>query len=197
MQLRLGLGLALITLSLVGCARFGVSNGSLDYKNTQTLEPLQVPADLQMRPQQALYPAPKIAPKALEQAAEYSNKYGNRFEMPRPKSDISTIVPTGSAPSKPQLVTDGNGIPLLKVDGATTAVWDYLTAAASASNLHANANKKTPQQLDIRYEEKSYRLRLSSTGASNTLGVYDEANNYVDAKIANDILTLIYQNWPA
>lgn len=197
MQLRLGLSLTLITLSLIGCARFGVSNGSLDYKHTQTLEPLQVPADLQMRPQQALYPAPKIDQKALEQAADFSNKYGNRFEMPRPQANTTIIVPTGSAPSKPQLVTDGNGIPLIKIDGATTEVWKYVLAASSVSNFEATSNSKTPNQLDLRYQDKTYRLRLTPTGTSNTLGVYDNNNNYVDAKIATDILTLIYQNWPA
>lgn len=197
MQLRLGLSLTIITLSLIGCARFGVSNGSLDYKHAQTLEPLQVPADLQMRPQQALYPAPKIDAKALQQATDFSNKYGNRFEMPRPQANTVVLVPTGSAPSKPQLVTDGNGIPLIKIDGASTAVWQYLLAAASVSNLDTSANKKTVNQLDIRYQDKQYSLRLTPTGTSNTLGVYDDSNNYIDAKIATDILTLIYQNWPA
>ncbi|MFU8926902.1 lipoprotein-34 precursor (NlpB) [Acinetobacter puyangensis] len=197
MQLRLSLTLGLIAISLVGCARFGVGNGSLDYKHTQTLEPLQIPADLQMRPQQSLYPAPKIDPKALEQAPNFSNKHGNRFEMPRPTADVSNVNITGAAPSRPQLVTDGNGVPLIKVDGATAEVWKYVVAATSTANIKAAQNSKVPYQLDVEYEEQPYRLRLTPTGSSNTLGIYDANGNFIDAKIATDLLSLIYQNWPA
>lgn len=198
MQLRLSLTLGLITLSLIGCARFGVGNGSLDYKKTQSLEPLNIPADLHMRSQQSLYPAPQISPQALEQAPDFTNKYGNRFELPRPQVNTQIVAAstTGSAPSRPQLVTDGNGIPLIKVDGASTEVWKYIAAAISTANLQAESTK-TPYQLNIKFQEQDYRLRLTPTGTSNTLGLYDANDNFVEAALATELLTLIYQNWPA
>ena len=196
MRLRVGLTLGLVSLSLVGCARIGLDNSSLDYKQTKTLAPLVIPEGIDMRPQQALYPAPRINPQALEQAPEFVNKQGNEFEMPRPKANNVVVGVTGSAPSRPQLVLDGNRIPLLRVDGASDQVWAYAIAALSASNLSYEENK-TPYQITIEYDAQEYRLRLAPSGTSNTIGVYDQQNNFVDAVLANEILTLIHQNWPA
>lgn len=197
MQLRISLTLGIIALSLVGCARFGLDNSSLDYKQTQTLTPLNVPEGIQMRPQQALYPAPLINPKALEQAPDFSNKHGNQFEMPRPKEIAPTVTGvTGNAPSKPQMVVDGNGVPLLKIDGSSDQVWTYVLATLSSANI-STKETKIQYEANIEYNEQPYRLRLISSGSSNTLGVYDESNNFVDATLANEVLTLIHQNWPA
>lgn len=196
MQLRLGLILGLVSLSLVGCARFGLDNSSLDYKQTQTLAPLVVPEGTMMRPQQALYPAPRINPQALEQAPEFINKHGNQFEMPRPKASNVVVGVTGSAPSRPQIVLDGNSIPLLRVDGSSDQVWKYALAALSTSNIRYDENK-APYQAIVEYNEQKYRLSLTPSGTSNTIGVYDERNHFIDATLANEILTLIHQNWPA
>lgn len=197
MHLRLSLTLGIIALSLVGCARFGVSNSSLDYKKTQTLQPLKVPDNMVMRPQQSLYPAPKVDPRAVEQAPNFENKYGNRYELPRPQAvQGAALAVTGSAPSKPQVVVDGNGIPLIKIDGSADQVWKYVVAASSAANLKYTDGRSS-NQINVEYQDAIYQVRLTSTGSSNTLGVYNTQNNFVDAKIANEILTLIYQNWPA
>lgn len=198
MQLRLSLTIGLIALSLVGCARFGLDNNSLDYKQTQTLEALKVPEGVNMRPQQPLYPAPVISPEALKQAPEFTNKHGNQFEMPRPKAPVVSAAPTvlGSAPSAPQLVTGGNGIPLLKIDGANDQVWKYVVATLSATNLKTSTSKN-PFEVNLEYNDQSYRLRLVSSGSSNLLGLYDDSNNFADATIANELLSLIHQNWPA
>lgn len=198
MQLRIGLTLSLVALSLVGCARFGLDNSSLDYKQTQTVDTLKVPEGINMRPQQALYPTPEISPEALKQAPEFTNKHGNQFEMPRPKAPNVANAPAviGSAPSQPQLVTGGNGIPLLKIDGANDQVWKYVVATLSTANLTAETSKN-PFEANIEYNDQSYRLRLTSSGSSNLLGLYDDSNNFADATIANELLTLIHQNWPA
>lgn len=197
MQLRFSLALGLVVFNLVGCSRF-IDNNSLDYKRTQTVEPLKIPNNVQMRPQQSLYPSPQIDPRALAQAPNFENKHGTRFEMPRPKEVTTTVqgTNTGTAPSRPQLVTDGNGIPLIKVDGATAEVWKYVLAALGTSNL-SYKETKTPYQLRIQYQEQEHFLRLTPSGTSNTLGVVDSKNNFVDATLANELLTLILQNWSA
>ncbi|KAA8732371.1 lipoprotein-34 precursor (NlpB) [Acinetobacter qingfengensis] len=198
MQLRLSLTLGMIAFSLVGCARFSISNHSLDYKKTQAVAPLNVPADVQMRPQQALYPAPVINPQALQQAPNFSNAKGNRFEMPRPDANTAPVsnAATGVANTQPQFVTDGNNVPLLKIDGNAETVWKYVVAAASTANLNAT-DGKTPYQLSVQYEGKTYILRLSPTGTSNVLGVYQGNSNFAPTETAHELLNLIAQNWPA
>ena len=61
MQLRLGLTLALSVVSLAGCSSLAVNNGSLDYKETATLEPLKYPEGSMVRPATPLYPAPTLS----------------------------------------------------------------------------------------------------------------------------------------
>ena len=70
MQLRFGLTLALSAFSLVGCSSMGISNGSLDYKNTATLEPLKYPEGSMVRPATPLYPSPTVDPLAIEHAPQ-------------------------------------------------------------------------------------------------------------------------------
>lgn len=197
MQLRVVVILGLVSMSLFGCSRLAMDNSSLDYKSAKTVPPLKVPENLQMRPQSALYPAPEVDPRALEQAPDFSNQKGNRFDLPRPEPvAAATPTSTGTAPSRPQLVQDGNGIPLLKVDGGANEVWQYVTAAVSASNLNGK-NGETSNVAQIRYQDKNYQLRLTPSGASNTVGVYNTDNNFADSDVASEILALIYQNWPA
>ena len=57
MQLRLGLSLTLSVFSLAGCSSLAVNNGSLDYKETTSLEALQYPEGTLVRPATPLYPA--------------------------------------------------------------------------------------------------------------------------------------------
>jgi uncharacterized lipoprotein len=196
MQLRLSLTLGVIAFALVGCGRFSPNNHSLDYKKAQAIEPLVVPADAQMRPQQALYPAPSINAQALAQAPNYSNARGNRFAMPRPDAQVTAVAAAATGTSKPQAVVDGNNIPLLKIDGDAESTWKLVLAAVSTANL-STTNSKTPYQLSVQYQGKNYLLRLSPTGSSNVLGVYDASSNFADSNTANELLTLIARNWPA
>ena len=197
MQLRVVVVLGLVSMSLFGCSRFAMDNSSLDYKESKTVAPLKVPENLQMRPQHALYPAPQIDPRALEQAQDFKNAKGNRFDLPRPEAvNATTSTSTGAAPSRPQLVQDGNGIPLLKVDGGASEVWQYVNAASSAANLNGTASENS-NVMQIRYQDKNYEIRLTPSGASNTVGVYNTDHNFADRDVASEILALIYQNWPA
>lgn len=85
MQLRFGLTLALSALSLAGCSSLAIKNGSLDYKDTTTLEPLKYPQGSMVRPATPLYPAPVVETLAIENAPKLENERGNRFALPRPE----------------------------------------------------------------------------------------------------------------
>lgn len=196
MQLRLSLTLAMIALTLVGCGRFSPNNHSLDYKKTQPIAALEIPEDSRMRPQQALYPAPIISPEALAQAPEFRNERGNRFAMPRAETPSAVAPAAATGVSVPQLVVDGNQIPLLKVDGDAESTWKHVLSAVSTANL-SSSNSSTPYQLSVQYQQQTYLLRLSPTGSSNVIGVYTNGANFADNDTANELLTLIVQNWPA
>lgn len=201
MQLRLGLTLALSVFSLAGCSSMAFKNGTLDYKETTTLQPLQYPEGSMVRPATPLYPAPTVDPLALENAPKLENQRGNRFAMPRP-----TARPVNSTQAdetqenflgKPQLVTDGNQNPLLKIDGNAATIWQYTLATLSSLNHSIVGQNKDRYEVAIQVDQQTYVLRLSPAGSSNTLAVFNPDNSFADREKAAELLNQIYQNWPA
>ena len=201
MQLRFGLALALSAFSLVGCSSMGINNGSLDYKNTATFEPLKYPEGSMVRPATPLYPSPMVDPLAIEHAPKLENKRGNRFALPRPdnaqanaptdRQDDSTNV------GRPQLVRDGNQNPLLKIDGNSATIWQYTLATLSSLNHTIVGQSKNRYEVTIKVDQQVYVLRLTAVGSSNNLAVFNADNSFAAPEKATELLTQIYQNWPA
>jgi hypothetical protein len=202
MQLRLGLTLALSALSMVGCSMISIDNGSLDYKRkTATPEPLKYPENAMVRPATPLYPSPVVDPLAIEHAPNLENKRGNRFELPRPAAvQANTNYASNTASTalgKPQLLQDGNGNPLIKIEGDADTIWQYTMATLSSLNIKVATKGKTSSQAPIKIDGKNYVLKLNSMGSSHTLSLVDAKNNFADKTKAAELLTQIYQNWPA
>ncbi len=202
MQLRFGLTLALSALSLAGCNSIGISNGSLDYKNTTTLEPLKYPEGSMVRPATPMYPAPIVDALALEHAPNFDNKSGNRFDLPRPKAaqgsaqsqaNLNAEAPVG----RPQLLKDGNGNPLLRIDGSHATTWQYTLATLSSLNQQIIAQSKNSYEATIKVGEQNYVVRLNAVGLSNNIAIFNPDNSFADKTIASELLTQIFQNWPA
>ncbi|WP_077163805.1 lipoprotein-34 precursor (NlpB) [Acinetobacter genomosp. 33YU] len=199
MQLRLGLVLAVSALSLAGCGRFALNNHSLDYKKAKQLAPLEYPADATVRPATPLYPAPTVDQLAIDHAPKFENKRGNRFALPRPEQTqgdtADTAAQSGSALSRPQLVTDGNKNPLLKIDGSTAEIWQY--TKATLSTLNYNIIAQGSNQATIKVNDKTYVLKLTGVGSSHSLALFNPDNTFASPEVAAEVLNQIYQNWPA
>ncbi|KKC43946.1 lipoprotein-34 precursor (NlpB) [Acinetobacter sp. V2] len=201
MQLRLGLVLAVSALSLAGCGRFAINNHSLDYKNAKQLAPLEYPADATVRPATPLYPAPTVDQLAIEHAPKFENQRGNRFALPRPEqtqgnnATADASAQTTTVLGRPQLVTDGNKNPLLKVDGNTTEIWQY--TKATLSTLNYNIIAQGSNQATIKVNDNTYVLKLTGVGSSHTLALFNVDNTFASPDVAAEVLNQIYQNWPA
>ncbi len=202
MQLRLGLTLALSVVSLAGCSSLAVNNGSLDYKETAPLEPLKYPEGSMVRPATPLYPAPTVEALALEHAPVLENKRGNRFAMPRPQaaqvmSNAESTETVDTAVSRPQLIIDGNKNPLLKIEGNSATIWQYTLATLSSLNHQIVGQSKNGYEATIKIDQQVYVLRLTAVGSSNNLAVFNADNSFAAPEKATELLTQIYQNWPA
>ncbi|MGE8540266.1 lipoprotein-34 precursor (NlpB) [Acinetobacter sp. ANC 3813] len=202
MQLRLGLTLALSVFSLAGCSSLAFNNGTLDYKKTTELDPLQYPEGSMVRPATPLYPAPTVDQLAIEHAPKLENQKGNRFALPRPdenqeQSSADSSQADGTPIGRPQLLTDGNQNPLLKVDGNSATIWQYTLATLSSLNHTVTGQSKNGYEATVKIDQTTYILRLSSVGASNTIAVFNADNTFADKQKAADLLAQIYQNWPA
>ncbi|RYY78414.1 MAG: outer membrane protein assembly factor BamC [Moraxellaceae bacterium] len=195
------LGVSLLTLVVTpGCSRLSVDNHSLDYKQATVLPPLQLPAG-QTRPMTAIYPAPAISPAAMDAAPNFANKKGNRFEMPQPQNNSVMTAANDNvgigAPSRPVLVTDGNGYPLLKIEGDANRIWDLLTATLSVANITVVDRNQTAGWIAIKADNRTVYLRLNRAGTITTITVQDDKNALIDKNIASDVLVQLNQNWPA
>ena len=200
MQLRLGVVLVISALSLAGCGRFALNNHSLDYKKAQALEPLKFPDNATVRPFTPLYPAPTVDALAIEHAPNFVNKTGNRYALPRPEAMQSSGNPAASTTAtlgRPQLVMDGNKNPLLKVDGPTAAAWQYTFATLSSLNYKVISQAENGYEATIKVGDQNYLLKLSAVGTSNTVALFKLDTTFADQATATEVLTQIYQNWPA
>ena len=200
MQLRLGVVLVISALSLAGCGRFALNNHSLDYKKAQALEPLKFPDNATVRPFTPLYPAPTVDALAIEHAPNFVNKTGNRYALPRPEAMQSSGNPAASTTAtlgRPQLVMDGNKNPLLKVDGPTATAWQYTFATLSSLNYKVVSQAENGYEATIKVGDLNYLLKLSAVGTSNTVALFKLDTTFADQATATEVLTQIYQNWPA
>ena len=200
MQLRLGVVLVISALSLAGCGRFALNNHSLDYKKAQALEPLKFPDNATVRPFTPLYPAPTVDALAIEHAPNFVNKTGNRYALPRPEAMQSSGNPAASTTAtlgRPQLVMDGNKNPLLKVDGPTATAWQYTFATLSSLNYKVVSQAENGYEATIKVGDQNYLLKLSAVGTSNTVALFKLDTTFADQATATELLTQIYQNWPA
>ena len=201
MQLRFGLMLGISALSLAGCSTLGISNGSLNYQKTTTLEPLKYPEGSTARPATPLYPAPVVDQLALDNAPVFENKRGNRFEMPRPEVAQNTATAQNQADNtqvgRPQILMDGNGNPLIKIDGNSATIWQYTLATLSSVNMNVTGQSKNAYEATVKVEKATYVIKLTSVGSGNNLAVFNTDNSFADKTVATELLTQIYQNWPA
>ena len=198
MQLRFGFVLTLSAISLAGCSSLAVKNGSLDYKQATELSALQYPEGAMVRPATPLYPAPTVDPLALEHAPKLANAKGNRFALPRPQSaqpQVNALV-TQTTP-RPTPLIDGNQNPLLKMEGNADEIWQYTLATLSSLNYRVASQSKDRYEASIKVDGQTLLLKLTSLGATQTLAVFNADSSFADKEIAAQLLTQIYQNWPA
>ena len=200
MQLRFGLLFALSVLSLSGCSMIGINNGSLDYKNTKAQKALEYPENTLVRPATPLYPAPTVEGLALQHAPNLENKRGNRFALPRPEqtqANTQTPLNESNELGRPQLVKDGNGNPLIKIDGKSATIWQYTLATMNSLNHPlVNANKNGTDAA-FKVGDQTYVVKLTSVGTSNNIAVFNADGSFADPEKSADLLAQIYQNWPA
>jgi uncharacterized lipoprotein len=196
MQLRFGFILALSAISLAGCSSVAIKNGSLDYKQATELNALQYPEGSMVRPATPLYPAPAVDPLALEHAPVLAK--GHRFALPRPQSaqPQSTTSVTATTP-RPSPLVDGNQNPLLKMEGEASEIWQYTLATLSSLNYSVVSQSKDRYEASIKVDGQTLLLKLTSLGSTQTLAVFNADSSFADKEIAAQLLTQIYQNWPA
>ena len=113
------------------------------------------------------------------------------------QSSGNPAASTTATLGRPQLVMDGNKNPLLKVDGPTAAAWQYTFATLSSLNYKVVSQAENGYEATIKVGDQNYLLKLSAVGTSNTVALFKLDTTFADQATATEVLTQIYQNWPA
>ncbi|WP_410209360.1 lipoprotein-34 precursor (NlpB) [Aquirhabdus sp.] len=189
----------MVAIACAGCSRLSVSNGSMDYKSAHSIPPIQVPAAIQTRQIAPLYPVPAIPENAASEKLVLSNAKGNRFALPKPQPlDPSSIPPDQlgvGAPSAPVLVVDGNGFPILKIEGDAPKIWDVMNRTLSVANVNVANRNTAANRFDVVIDNTTYQLRLGRIGNTTTVTLQKPDDSLADKAIATDLLDKITQNW--
>lgn len=195
------LSIAALSVALVGCSSWGISNGSMDYKNAQSIAPVQVPDEFKTRQIAPLYPVPVVPSNSASAALVISNQQGNLFIVPKPKpldeATITTAEIGDGAPSAPQLVIDGNGYPILKISGDARKIWDVISRTLSVANVDVKQRNAAANRFDVVIDKVTYQLRLGRIGNVTTVILQKADDSLADKTIATELLERITQNWSA
>lgn len=195
------LSIAVLSVALAGCSSWGISNGSMDYKNAQSIAPVQVPEKFKTRQIAPLYPVPIVPSNSASTALVISNQKGNVFIVPKPKpldeATITTAQVGDGAPSAPQLVIDGNGYPILKISGDASKIWEVINRTLSVANVDVKQRNAAANRFDIMIDNTAYQLRLGRIGNVTTATLQKADDSLADKTIATGLLERITQNWSA
>lgn len=189
------IALSLMTaLAMSGCSRMGLNNNALDYQKVRLAAPLLLPDGVTARPSNALYPVPATS------AEDNQYQPGEKRRQLLPAPPKITVLPENGLilgrPDRPLLVNDGNGYPLLRLEGDPTQGFELLTAAVRASGLTVQSIEANQRQLRVQSEGRSYWIRMNVAGALSQVMVQDDARRLSDQAIATRLLAAIQQAWP-
>lgn len=189
-------------LPLAGCGL--LPDYSLDYQKAQMLPPLQLPEGQNSRAIQPLYPIPDITAPTDKQAVVVEGKGRKRhFAAPAPKP-LVIAAETGQQPilpaSKPVILNDGNGHPVMQTSGDMLQVWDRLATALKAANIKVTDRN---QSLGLYFVElaangktSAYQLKLTRTNNDNVISLQKDDDTVAEAELSQTVFDGLLKNWP-
>ena len=144
---------------------------------------------------------PVLPETVPENAPPVTNEKGNRFLLPAPLPlDTAAIQARASVdvgrPGVPTVVIDGNGFPILRAEGNTDRVFDALLQSLNTAKINMIKNTRATGQIDVRFDEQDYILRLGRSGSAVTVSVQDRQDALADPTVTTSLLNQITQHWP-
>ena len=177
---------AALTLALVVTAASGCSwlpDSSLNYRDAQVLEPIQVPEDGVFIGEQPLYSVPRQEERLVGRGEDEK-----RFEVPRPpqlvvlgddEEEAQQPAPK-DASSKAILARDGNGYPIIMMSTRFAWAWEYVGDALENTDLKISDRDrevgiyylKVPERYTL--DARTAQLKLSHTTNGIQVAVLNE-----------------------
>ncbi len=178
---------AALTLALLVSATSGCSwlpDSSLNYRDAQVLEPMEVPEDGVFIGEQPLYSVPRQEERLVGRGEDEK-----RFAVPRPPQlvvlgsaddDEAQQPAPKDASSKAILALDGNGYPIIMMSTRFAWAWEYVGEALGKTDLKISDRDREVGIYYLRVPErytlgaKSAQLKLSHTTNGIQVAVLNE-----------------------
>ena len=196
-----------VSLSLALLSGCGLMpDRSLEYQQAKTLPPLVLSTG-DSRVIKPLYAIPEIATPEQPVVLVEGKGRKQRFVAPLPKP--LTVIATQQAESslkpivetKPQIVNDGNGHPVLQSSGDILQVWDKLNKALTAANIKVSDRN---QSLGLYFVELSkdgkntiYQLKLIRTSNDNVISLQKDDETLVESELSQQTFERLLNHWPS
>ena len=196
-----------VSLSLALLSGCGLMpDRSLEYQQAKTLPPLVLSTG-DSRVIKPLYAIPEIATPEQPVVLVEGKGRKQRFVAPLPKP--LTVIATQQAESslkpivetKPQIVNDGNGHPVLQSSGDILQVWDKLNKALTAANIKVSDRN---QSLGLYFVELSkdgkntiYQLKLIRTSNDNVISLQKDDETLVGSELSQQTFERLLNHWPS
>ena len=196
-----------VSLSLALLSGCGLMpDRSLEYQQAKTLPPLVLSTG-DSRVIKPLYAIPEIATPEQPVILVEGKGRKQRFVAPLPKP--LTVIATQQAESslkpivetKPQIVNDGNGHPVLQSNGDILQVWDKLNKALTAANIKVSDRN---QSLGLYFVELSkdgkntlYQLKLIRTSNDNVISLQKDDETLVESELSQQTFERLLNHWPS
>lgn len=194
---------SLIVLALMsGCS--WLPNKSLEYRNAQVTDPIQMPEGGVFIGEQALYGVPRQEDRLIGKQPDE-----DKYEPPKPPQlvvlgnepeDAEDVpVPEGES-ARAILARDGNGYPILMMSTRFAWAWEYIGTALRETDLEVTDRDREVGvfylRVPSRYElsEKDAQLKLSHTTNGIQVAVLNEKGTALVEKTPGlAILERIYE----
>ncbi len=201
----------LLAFSLFGLTACGLMpDHSLDYRQAPDLPALKLLEGKAMRTPRPLYAIPEIA--AARNTVVLTERDGKheKFLIPAPEplvtaqpgkvADNGKAGPVAGSVSPPRWVTDGNGYPLLQVDGDPEQVWDALGRALEAAKFQVEDRN---QSLGVYYLKQQVagsvpemQLKVTRTPGTSILSLQLNEDTVADTAVARQLFAKLLESWP-
>lgn len=189
-----------LLLATTGCSTYFRDRAS-DYRTAVDMPPLKMPEGQATRPIQPLYPIPA--------GAEAKFDPNKKFEAPKPKPLVLTSEQTAAqgasapanAPKKPVLTQDGNGYPVISIEGEFNPIWDRLDEALRGASVKIDDRD---QRVGMYYlnlpdadgKKTTYQLRVTRGQSAFTLALQKDDDTLAPQATTKTLFESIVSHWP-
>lgn len=189
----------LLATSVTACSTWFRDRAS-DYRTVEDQPALVLPEGSDTRPIRPLYPVP------AGEVGQWDMKKKMKAPQPKPlvindEAVASQPANTPQAPQRPVLTQDGNGYPLVSVEGDFYAVWDRVGEALKAANVNVDDRNQGVGLYYLKLNDANgkpaiYQLRVSRGQSACMLMLQQDDDTLAPQATAKALFESIVRYWP-